>query len=95
MQRTGFTERKTRVLAAHAAARQRKGTKPARRVLAVTGALAATVVCFFLLKGATLAWHGENGFVPHAEGASALRLWLTGVDPLTRLIADVLGPAHG
>jgi len=95
MQRTAFTERKARVLATHAAIRQRRSAKPARRILAVTGALAVTVVCFFLLKGATLAWHGENGFAPHAEEASALRLWLTGVDPLTRLIADVLGPAHG
>ena len=96
MQRTTFNERKARVLSAHIASRKHQNRAPARRVLGVLGVLLATVACFFLLKGATLAWQGEAVFARvTTDDPSALRLWLTGVDPLTRLIADVLTPARG
>jgi len=91
MQRTTFDERKARVLSAHVATRKRQNRAPARRILAVLGAVLATLACFFLLKGAALAWHGEAVFaLPANTDPSTLRLWLTGIDPLTRLIADVL-----
>ena len=90
MQRTSFDERTARVLASHVATRRRKERKPAHRVLAIFGVLAATVFCFFLLKGAALAWQGEDIFAASPPDASSLRLWLTGVDPVTRLIADLL-----
>jgi len=96
MQRTTFNERKARVLSAHVALRKRQNRAPAHRVLSIAGVLLATVACFFLLKGATLAWQGEAVFARIAPAEpSALRLWLTGIDPLTRLIADVLTPAQG
>lgn len=96
MQRTTFDERRARVLSAQVATRKRQSRAPARRVLAVSGTLVATLFCFFLLKGITLAWQGEAVFAPAATAeASTLRLWLTGIDPLTRLIADVLAPAPG
>ncbi|MCC5971514.1 MAG: hypothetical protein JJU15_16345 [Pararhodobacter sp.] len=94
MQSTGFNDRKARVLAAHAARQPRKRTAT-RRSMALVGAMVATLVCFFLLKGATLAFQGEEVFARLAtQEPSTLRLWLTGIDPLTRLIADVLTPAR-
>ncbi|HHX88685.1 MAG TPA: hypothetical protein GX700_02750 [Paracoccus sp.] len=93
MQRTSFDERTARVLASHVATRRRKERKPAHRVLAIFGVLAATVFCFFLLKGAALAWQGGDIFAagpPPDSSSLSLRLWLTGVDPVTRLIADLL-----
>jgi len=91
MQRTSFDERTARVLASQVATRRRKERKPGRRVLAIFGVLAATVFCFFLLKGAALAWQGGDIFAAGtAPDASSLRLWLTGVDPVTRLVADLL-----
>lgn len=91
MQRTTFDERKARVLAAHVATRRRSERRPGRRVLALACVLMAMLVCFFLLKGAALAWQGEEVFAAGtAADASSLRLWLTGPDPLTRLIADLL-----
>ena len=91
MQRTSFDERTARVLACHVATRRRKERKPGRRVLAIFGVLAAMVFCFFLLKGAALAWQGEDILAAGtAPDASTLRLWLTGADPVTRLIADLL-----
>lgn len=96
MQRTTFEERKARVLSAHVATRKRLKRAPARRLLAVFSALVTTLICFFLLKGIALAWHGEAVFARAATiEPSDLRLWLTGIDPLTRLIADVLAPARG
>ncbi len=94
MQRTTFNERKARVLSAHVTARRRQNRAPGRRAMAVVGAVIATLFCFFLLKGATLAWQGEAAFAARVvEDTSALRLWLSGIDPLTRLIADVLTSA--
>jgi len=106
MQRTGFHERKARVLAAHVAERHRRARPAARRTLAIASAAAATVVCFFLLKGATLAYYGEAGFAritaspaeteTTADTPASLRLWITGIDPVTRLIANTLAPRpHG
>lgn len=96
MQRTTFDERKARVMSAHVATRKRQNRAPTRRALGVTGVLLATVACFFLLKGVTLAWQGDAVFATTASSEpSTLRLWLTGIDPLTRLIADVLAPARG
>lgn len=96
MQRTTFDERKARVLSVQVATRKRQNRAPARRMLGVLGALMATIVCFFLLKGVALAWQGEGVFAPDTTAEpSALRLWLTGIDPVTRLIADVLAPAGG
>lgn len=94
MQRTRFLERKARVLAVHATRRphSRQGS---RRSFAFVGAIAMTLVCFFLLKGATLAFQGEAAFASFAsQEPSALRLWLTGIDPVTRFISDLLTPTR-
>lgn len=93
MQRTTFDERKARVLSAHVAARRKQARSPARRTLAVAGALVALLVCFFVLKGVTLAWQGEDVFTSAAVAEpTSLRHWLTGIDPLTRLIAGLFAP---
>ncbi|KPQ07968.1 MAG: Anti-sigma-K factor rskA [Rhodobacteraceae bacterium HLUCCA12] len=96
MERTGFEKRRARVLASHATTRRSDQRRGARRLVALIGAFAATLACFFLLKGAALAWQGEEVFAASATAPDAhiLRLWLTGPDPLTRLIADVLTPAR-
>jgi len=101
MQSTGFNARKARVLEARVARIRRKNKPVARRFTGIALALIATLACFFMLKGATLAYYGNEGFLrltansAPVEGASTLQFWLTGIDPVTRFIADVLSPPPG
>lgn len=96
MQSTRFNERKARVLEARVVGLQRRNRPAARRFTGIAFALCATLACFFALKGATLAYFGDDGFLRmtatanQANDANALRFWLTGIDPVTRFVADVL-----
>ena len=70
----------------------------ARRLSGVAGALLAATTCFFLLKAATLAYLGTERFdaiaapVAQGEGMPALRFWLAGPDPVSRILAQALSP---
>ena len=96
MESTAFQQRKARILAARAADERRRQRPRSRRAVGILMALLASLICFFLLKGATLAHLGEAGFAALApqqgDEGSALVLWFTGADPLTRLIAETLRP---
>ncbi|MCC5986765.1 MAG: hypothetical protein JJT95_03720 [Pararhodobacter sp.] len=78
---------------------QRKARRfTARRLSGVAVALLASTACFFLLKAATLAQLGSERFdavaapVAQGEGLPALRFWLAGPDPVSRLLAEALSP---
>lgn len=96
MESAAFQQRKARILAARVEAERRRSRPRSRRALALGMALMGTAACFFVLKGATLAYFGEAGFAslsPHqGEAANLFSLWLSGPDPITRLIAEVLRP---
>ncbi|MFN3954443.1 MAG: hypothetical protein ACK4LQ_08305 [Pararhodobacter sp.] len=96
MESTAFQQRKARILAARAEAERRRTRPRSRRALALGTVVLGTATCFFLLKGATLAYFGEAGFAglsPHqGEATNPFSLWLSGADPITRLIAEVLRP---
>ena len=68
------------------------------RFLAFAMALVASVLCFLMLKGVTLAYFGPEEFMfltaalgPNDAG-SRIGLWIAGIDPVTQAIADILGP---
>lgn len=104
MQSPEFDVRKARILEERRSHQRRRTSPAARRIGGLALALCAALVCFFVLKGATLAYFGDEGFArltaatsaPSAsmpEGSPALRFWLSGIDPVSRVIADALSPA--
>lgn len=69
------------------------------RLVALSMAVAASTLFFLFLKGMTLAYFGPEGFAeltaalgPESR-STGLNLWITGPDPITRSIADILSPA--
>ena len=63
------------------------------RVGGVGMALVGSAACFFVLKAATLAHVGEarfQGGMAAAEHSAGVQLWLRGIDPVTRVLADVI-----
>ena len=78
---------------------ERKAQRPmARRLGGVLAALVIASLCFFVLKGATLAYLGVERFEALAAGPGnapaqmdGLRLWLVGPDPVSRVVAQAFG----
>lgn len=99
LDKTGFNERLVQVLAQRVAAKK-KAAAGHGRMFGVALALAGAIGCFFVLKGATLAYFGHEDFaammapVSDAGGFAGLRYWLAGPDPLSGTIAMVFNPAH-
>ena len=78
---------------------ERKTRRPVlRRLGGVLVALMMASLCFFVLKGATMAYLGAERFDALAAASGtppaqmdALRLWLTGPDPVSRIVAQAFG----
>lgn len=86
--------RMARVMTQRAEARKKKENRALRRAVGVGWALAGATVCFFVLKAATLAHIGEarfQGSLAAADRSGGVQLWLRGIDPVTRVLADVIG----
>ena len=79
---------------------ERKAQRPlARRLGGVAAALLMASLCFFALKGATLAYLGVERFESLAAATGTVpaqmdgvRLWLVGPDPVSRVLAQAFTP---
>lgn len=86
--------RMARVMTQRAEAKKKKESRVLRRIFGVGTALIGATVCFFVLKAATLAHFGETRFqggLAAADRSAGVQLWLRGIDPVTRVLADVIG----
>ncbi len=70
-----------------------------QRLSALAIAISFSSLFFLVLKGMTLAYFGPEGFadLTAALGPEArpggLNLWISGPDPVSRTIADIIAPA--
>lgn len=93
MEKIGYMTRMARVMAQRTEAKQRKERRLLRRIGGVGMALMGAAACFFVLKAATLAHVGEarfEGGMAAADRSAGVQLWLRGIDPITRVLADVM-----
>jgi len=92
MQSSDFRRRMAHVLASRVEAVKAREQKP-RRMLGVLSAFAATLVCFFVLKGAAVAHNGQAfAEPPGAEAGIAAQIhhWFAGADPISATLATAL-----
>lgn len=95
-QRVGYMTRLERVLQRKFELSRHGERRALRRISGVGAAFCGAVVCFFLLKAATLAYMGEqrfqDGIGADIDRTGGLSLWLVGIDPVTRVLAETLEP---
>ncbi len=96
MQKIGYMTRLSRVLQQRAGENRRKEHRGLRIAGGAAVALCGAVACFFLLKAATLAYFGTARFeamsVATGDRNAGVQFWLTGIDPVTRVLAETLSP---
>ncbi len=96
MQKIGYMTRLSRVLEQRAEENRRKEKRSLRIAGGAAVALCGAVACFFLLKAATLAYFGTARFeamnVASSDRSASMQLWLTGIDPVTRVLAEAMSP---
>lgn len=81
-----------RVLAARVEVKKTAEARP-RRLRRAAGVLAGTLLCFFVLKAAAVAFDPQAFPGPPPEGAGAgarILFWIAGADPVSSTLAAAL-----